>query len=284
MPWRSRRIASTRSSRSPIELLVLLFDLAQFLLGEEIHRAEPLTLLFDALDLGLDLGDRRGLGIGLEFRDFGRGRRLDLQDFADFVLDIGEPAARAVVALLATRRLGAGFADRLQGNARGFVRLGEIGLGRRELVGGSAAFAGRGFDLADQRLALGFEFLWRVDQFGALVGRLVGALGERGDLGRRIVVAVVPFLPLGGDGAQPMMGKLGFSRDGLRLAALLGAGRALARDGGVDIGELAFDFGGVRQGGERCLGFSAGKLGLVARRRRCAGVLPGAPKGVRHCG
>ena len=75
-----------------------------------------------------------------------------------------------------------------------------------------------------QRLALGFEFLRRVDQFGAFVGRLVGAPCERGDLGRRIVVAVVPFLPLGGDGAQPVMGKLGFARNCLRLAALLGAG------------------------------------------------------------
>ncbi len=106
----------------------------------------------------------------------------------------------------------------------------------------------------------------RSDQFGAFVRRLVGALGERGDLRRGIIVAVVPFLALGGDGAQPVIGKLGFARDRLRLTALFGAGSALAHDCRIDSGELAFDVGGVRQGGERLLRLGTGERGLVARR------------------
>ena len=182
------------------------------------------------------------------------------------MLDIGEPAASAVVALLAARSLGAGFADRFQGDARGLVGFGKVGFGGRERVGRGAAFAGCGFDLADQRLALRFEFLRRVDQFGTFVGRLISALGERGDLSGRIVIAVVPFLALGGDGAQPVMSKLGFARNRLGLAALLGASGALARDCRVDIGKLAFDLAGVRQGGECVLRFGAGELGLIACR------------------
>ena len=41
------------------ELAVLRLDLAQFLLGEQIDRAEPLALAAYAVELGLDLGDRR---------------------------------------------------------------------------------------------------------------------------------------------------------------------------------------------------------------------------------
>ncbi len=135
-------------------------------------------------------------------------------------------------------------------------------------IGGGAALGGGGFDLADQRLPLAFEFLRRIDQFGAFVRRLVGALRKRGDLRRGIVVAVVPFLALGGDGAQPVIGKLGFARDRLRLAAHFGAGSALARDGRVDRGKLAFDVGGVRQGDERL---------LLSRRKRARSRRAPAP-------
>ena len=62
MPWRSRRIASTRSSRSPVSLACCCLDLAQFLLGEQIDRAEPLALAADAVELAFDLGDRRQFG------------------------------------------------------------------------------------------------------------------------------------------------------------------------------------------------------------------------------
>ena len=41
------------------ELDVLLLDLAQFLLGEEIDRAEALALAVDALQPAFDIGDRR---------------------------------------------------------------------------------------------------------------------------------------------------------------------------------------------------------------------------------
>ncbi len=59
MPWRSRLIASTRSSRSVVSVVVLGLDLAQFLLGAQVDGAEPLALAPEAVELRLDLGDLR---------------------------------------------------------------------------------------------------------------------------------------------------------------------------------------------------------------------------------
>jgi hypothetical protein len=39
------------------QLAVLPFDLSQFLLGEQVDRAEPFAFRLDALDLAFDLGD-----------------------------------------------------------------------------------------------------------------------------------------------------------------------------------------------------------------------------------
>ena len=220
------------------EFGVLAFDLLQFLLGEQIHRAEPLAFLLDALDLGLDLGDRRHRRVGLELGDFGGRHRLDAQSFADLVFDVGAAADGGIVALLGAGGFGARFADRFERSARRLVGLGKIGFGRRQPVGGGAALGRRGLDLADQRLALGGEFFRRVGEFGALARGFFAALLDGGDLRRGAVLALAPGLPLAGDGLQAMIGKFGLARERLRLDPHFGAGAALARDGFVDRGKL----------------------------------------------
>ena len=47
------------------ELGVLRLDFAQFLLGEQIDRAEPFALAADAVELGFDFGDLRQFGVRL---------------------------------------------------------------------------------------------------------------------------------------------------------------------------------------------------------------------------
>ena len=66
------------------------------------------------------------VGVRLDFGDLGRLRRLDVEDFADFVLDVGEPALGAVAAFLGAGGFGARFADRFERDARGLVGCGEV--------------------------------------------------------------------------------------------------------------------------------------------------------------
>ena len=59
MPWRSRLMASTRSSRSVVKRGVLGLDLAQLFLGAQIDRAQPLAVAAQLFEVFLDLGERR---------------------------------------------------------------------------------------------------------------------------------------------------------------------------------------------------------------------------------
>jgi hypothetical protein len=47
------------------KLGVLLLDLAQFLLGEQVDRAEPFALALDAFEAAFDLADLRQFVVGL---------------------------------------------------------------------------------------------------------------------------------------------------------------------------------------------------------------------------
>ena len=143
------------------------------------------------------------------------------------MLDIGDAALGGVVAFFAARQFRARFADGLERDARRFVGFGKIGFRRGEPVGGGAALAGRGLDLADQRLALAFEPLRCAFELGALGRRLVVALDDDVDLRRRIVLALAPGLPLNDDGLQPRIGQFDFTGDRLRFDANLGADIAL---------------------------------------------------------
>ena len=182
MPWRSRLMASTRSSRSVVERGVLGFDLAQFFLGAQIDRAEPLAVAAQLFEVFLDLGERRQLGARLDLGETRHGVRLDLQHVVDFALDIGEAAPGAFHALFGA---GAGLArarQRLQRNLRGAVGFRHQVLGGGQRVGGDAAGGFGGFDFADDRAALFREQRGRIVEFGALGGDFGDARFDGGDL------------------------------------------------------------------------------------------------------
>src|SRR5437763_1840027 len=103
--------------------------------------------------------------------------------------------------------------------ARKLVGLAKLGLGRRQPIDGGAPGGGRGFDFADQGLALDGEFFRRSDEFGTFACRLVRALPERGGLCRRIVATLAPGLAFVGNGGKPVLGKLRLAGDRLRFAA-----------------------------------------------------------------
>ena len=104
-------------------------------------------------------------------------------------------------------------------------------------------------DFSDQRLALPGEFLRRVGEFGPFAGCRLGALRDGGDLCRSVVIALVPALPLFGDGLQPAIGEFGLARDALRLDPHFGKQAAILGDDLVDVGELGFEVGGRGQRG-----------------------------------
>ena len=129
MPWRSRLIASTRSSRSLVSVVVLGLDLAQLLLGAQVDGAEPLALAAQPVELGLDVGDVGQRRARLDLGQLGDRGRLDLEHLADFVRDVGEPALGALEALLGARGFLARGAHGFERGARGAVGLGERVLG-----------------------------------------------------------------------------------------------------------------------------------------------------------
>ncbi len=179
---------------------------------------------------------------------------------------------RALEALL-------GAAKRFAGGACGFQRGAGVAVGRGQRVlrllqpvGAGAARGFRGFDLADQRLALLGENLRRVFQFGAVALGIDDALIERGDL---IAGAVLPFDPaglVGGERRQPALGQFGFAHDGLLLGLHLGELRALAGDIVAHAGEAGFEIGGGRKLGDGAFGLGLAGDGLVAAgdQARCA--------------
>ena len=118
---------------------VLGFDLAQFFLGAQIDRAEPLAVAAQLFEIFLDLVERRQFDARLDLGETGHGLRLDFQHVVDFALDVGEAAPGAVHALLGA---GAGLArarQRFQRNLGGAVGFRHHVLGGGQRVGGDAA-------------------------------------------------------------------------------------------------------------------------------------------------
>ena len=183
MPWRSRLMASTRSSRSVVERGVLGLDLAQLFLGAQIDRAEPLAVAAQLFEVFLDLGERRQFRARLDLGEAGHGLRLDFQHVVDFALDIGEAALGAIHALFGA---GAGLARARQRLQRNLWRRGRFPPSRFRRSASASAATRRAlsamFDFADQRAALFREHRRRIVEFGAL-GRDLGDAGlDGGDL------------------------------------------------------------------------------------------------------
>ena len=68
MPWRSRLIASTRSSRSAVSVVCWVSTSPQLFLGAQVDGAEPLAVAPQLFELGLDRGDVRQRGVRLDAR------------------------------------------------------------------------------------------------------------------------------------------------------------------------------------------------------------------------
>ena len=140
MPRRSFLIASTRSSRSVVSDACWALDLAQFLFGAQIDRAEPLALAPQALERGFDLGEIRQRVGRLDLGELRHRRRLDLQHVVNFAADIGKPALGALETLLGARKILARGAGGFERGARVAVGLGERVLGLLQPVGAGAPF------------------------------------------------------------------------------------------------------------------------------------------------
>ena len=142
MPRRSFLIASTRSSRSVVSVVVLGLDLAQLFLGAQVDRAQPLALAAQPFQRRLDLGQVRQFIARLDAGKFCDGRRLDLQHVVDFAANVGKPPLGALEALLGAGEFlarGGGCFQSGAGVAVGF-RQRVLGLGQAIRAGAPRGF------------------------------------------------------------------------------------------------------------------------------------------------
>ena len=284
MPCRSRWIASTKSSRSAMSLPCCASTSLQLLLGQEIDRAEPLALAADAVELAFDLGDLRQCRRASIRRSLPRRQVRHRADRGFRARCRRDGAAAPSRRSSARARFGARFADRFERGARGLVGGGKSGFALRQAVGGGAAAGGRRLDLADQRLALGGEFLRRLIELGPLGLCLLRALADGFDLRRGVVFAFVPFGTFARDRLQAAIGELGFARDRLRFDTHFGKRRAILCYVFIDLGQLGLKLGGGRQRVQRACRFLARRRPLRRGRRRCAAALLSAPRCAPRCG
>ena len=219
MPWRSRLMASTRSSRSVVSVVCWVStsrssSSARRLTAPSRSRSRR---SFSRSASTWSTGGRSVPGCDLGKRR--HARRLDFEHVVDFALDVLQPALGAFHPLFGA---GGGFARRRQrfergaGGAIGFRHL-VFGFG--QLVGGLAAAGFRGLDLGDQRAALLGEHGRRGFELGALGRGLADAGLDGRDLRCGAVLARLPFAALGGDRLQAAVGEFGLARQRLRLGA-----------------------------------------------------------------
>ena len=243
---------------------VLGLDLLQFLVGAQVDRAEALALAPQPLQGRLDLGDVGQRLVGLHLGKFRDRRGLDLQHLANFVLDVRVAPLGRFEALLRARQFLARGTRRFQRRAGVAVGLRQRVLGLLQAVGAGAAFGFRLLDFADQRVALLRELLGRVLQLRPVAFGLGAALLQRGDLGGRTFLALLPAGTVVGERRQPAVGEFGFAHDRLLLGTHFGKLAALGRDVVAHGGHVGFELGGRRQLDEEALGFRLGGRRLVA--------------------
>ena len=203
--------------------------------------------------------------------------RLDVERFADFVLDIGEPALGAVAALFGAGRVGAGFADRFERGARGLIGRGErrsrLRPGGRRRRGGPPS-----------AVSISPISAWRWG--GKALRRLVELGCARARLRVRSTVSIcaaalslrsIPFVPFAADRLQAAIGQLGIAGDRLRFDPTSALGGTVSADGLFDLGKSGLD---PRPSGGKA---SSARLGLrsarphLLRRGCAAGALPALP-------
>ncbi len=282
MPWRSRLMASTRSSRSVVSEVCWTStsrssSSARRLTAPSRSRSRRSFSRFSSIS---DSGGNSVSGWISARRC--HALRLDFQHVVDFTLDIDQAALRAIHAFFGA---GAGFArarQRFEGGLGGAVGFGHHVLGRCQRVGGDAAGVFGGFDFADQRAALFREQCRCIVEFGAL-GLDFGDAGfDGGDLRGRTLPAVLPFAAFGQNRLQPTVRQFGLARQRLRFGPHLGGKTAMALDVGANGGEPGFGLKarrqfGQRRGGALMRGLGLGTVGVEAamgfgQRRLARGV------------
>ncbi len=276
MPWRSRLIASTRSSRSVVSVVVLGLDLAQLLLGAQVDGAEPLALAAQLVELGLDVGD-----VGQRLR---RARcsasaatavGLDLQHLVDLVRDVGEAALGALEPLLGAGGVLARGAERFERGAGGAVGARPARFSASASRSAAARRVGFGrLDLADQRGALlGEQPPARRRARRARSSASSTRCVERRDLGGGAVAARGPACALGRRSAARRRAASSASRASACASARTSASvRAVAFDLAAHGGEPLLD---ARRTAASAA--SACSASLRARRRPRRGWRPAAP-------
>ena len=252
---------------------MLGFDLAQFFLGAQIDRAQPLAVAPQLFEIFLDLGKRRQFRARFDLGQTRHGLRLDFQHVVDFALDVDQPALGAVHAFFGA---GAGLArarQRFERNLGGAVGLRHRGLGGGQRIGGDAAGVLGRSDFADQRVAFFRENRRRILEFGALGLDLGDAGFDGSDLRGRARLAVLPLVALGGDRLQAAVGQFGLARQRLGFGPHLRRDAAMTVDLGANLDKPGFGVETGRQLVERRMRALECALGLGAvgvRRERAS--------------
>ncbi len=164
----------------------------EFVLGAQIHRAEPLAVGAQRLQPALDFRTLRKLG---PRRDAGQRDQLlrsRLQFLRDRAINIGGALAGRLQLRLAAGLLLTGGAHRLERASRGAVAFGEAGFAQRARVGGLAPIGFGGLDRRDERAALMHEGLRRLGQFLLFHPRRLKPLLELADAVLSLVAALHP--------------------------------------------------------------------------------------------
>ena len=168
MPWRSRLIASIRSSRSVVSVVCWVSTSPSSSSARRLtapSRSRSRRSFSRSVSMLATSGSAAsGSMLASAATPSGSTSSISLISCCD----VGEPALGAFDPFGGAGGLFAGGAERFERRAHRAVELAEDGLGLGQLVGGLAARAFGGLDLADQREALLRKGLRRVRERGAL--------------------------------------------------------------------------------------------------------------------
>ena len=259
-------MASVRSSCSVDKVVLEAENLVQFLVGPQIDAAKPFAVPFERVEFFLHhLGGRQFVA--------GRGLR-EAEELSLGAANVRRDHMRNFVAARPRGfepRFAAGFffprhAHRLEGAARGPIRLGESCLRRDALIGGFFAGVFGRFDLAHQGLPGHQKRIRRFHKFLKFLGRFRVTGLEIAGLTARARLAGNPGLAFLLNCLQTLFPRLGVAQIALQVGPRFGhrgavLGRRCARL--VQLrGQMARQF----QLGEGVLGLRALLAGLSAGR------------------
>src|SRR5579883_2417086 len=241
-------------------------DFDELLVSAQIDRAEPLALLFQILELALDLRQFGRLIVSLQAGEAGQRLRLDLEIGGDRMEQRLAALARPFQPFFGSSPGFARRAHRLQRRLGGSIGFGERGLGGDASVARFLARLFGGVDLADQGAAALQEGGRRVGEAFKLALGFVLARRKLGDLRFGALAALAPGGLIFGDRFAPRLAGGRFPGERLRGGAGLGAfGPGLRRLAARAL-QLQSELIGRDQARQSRLGLRFSRRRLVARR------------------